>query len=317
LFREAGYPDGVINFIPGSGSRVGDVVLNSYHMAGIHFTGSTAVFQGIWKKIGENIGKYRTYPRIVGETGGKNFIVIHASADLREAATAIIRGGFEYQGQKCSAASRIYIPSSRWPELKKLLEEMIADIKMGDPGDFTNFMNAVIDEPAFDKIMGYIEKAKQSSDVEIVFGGGGDKSKGYFIHPTVLLTGDPHFITMEEEIFGPVVTCYLYKESEFEEALHLCDQTSPYGLTGAIFARDRQAILRASDILRHAAGNFYINDKPTGAVVGEQPFGGSRASGTNDKAGSHVNLHRWVSPRGIKENLYPPTDFKYPFMLEE
>jgi 1-pyrroline-5-carboxylate dehydrogenase len=314
LFKEAGYPDGVINFIPGPGSKVGKPVLSNYHLAGIHFTGSTAVFQGIWRQIGENIGKYRTYPRIVGETGGKNFIMVHPSADLHEVAAAVVRGGFEYQGQKCSAASRIYIPSSRWNPLKKILEDMISQIKIGDPTDFSNFMNAVIDEPAFDKIMDYIKKAKENTDTEIIFGGKGDKSTGYFIEPTLLLTKDPHFVTMEEEIFGPVVTCYLYDEADFEKNLHLCDETSPYALTGAIFARDRQAIQRAADILRHAAGNFYINDKPTGAVVGEQPFGGARASGTNDKAGSHINLHRWVSPRAIKENLYPPTDFKYPFM---
>ncbi|NIM17579.1 MAG: L-glutamate gamma-semialdehyde dehydrogenase [Candidatus Aminicenantes bacterium] len=314
LFKEAGYPGGVINFIPGPGSKVGKPVLSNYHLAGIHFTGSTAVFQGIWKQIGENIGKYRTYPRIVGETGGKNFIIVHPSADLHEVAAAVVRGGFEYQGQKCSAASRIYIPTSKWNPLKKILEDMISQIKIGDPRDFSNFMNAVIDEPAFDKIMGYIKKAEEDTDTEIIFGGRGDKSTGYFIEPTVLLTTNPHFITMEEEIFGPVVTCYLYDEAEFENTLHLCDETSPYGLTGAIFAHDRRAIQLASDILRHAAGNFYINDKPTGAVVGEQPFGGGRASGTNDKAGSHINLHRWVSPRAIKENLYPPTDFKYPFM---
>ncbi|MCP5107026.1 MAG: L-glutamate gamma-semialdehyde dehydrogenase [bacterium] len=317
LFKDAGFPDGVINFIPGSGATVGPRVVNNYHMAGIHFTGSTGVFQGIWKKIGENIANYRTYPRIVGETGGKDFIVVHASADVRETATAIVRGGFEYQGQKCSAASRVYIPSSMWPELKKVLGEMISEIKMGDPMDFSNFMNAVIDEASFDKIMGYIETAKNDSEVEIVFGGKGDKSVGYFIEPTVILAGNPHFVTMEEEIFGPVVTCYLYDESDFEGVLSLCDSTSPYALTGAVFARDRQAILKASDILRHAAGNFYVNDKPTGAVVGEQPFGGGRASGTNDKAGSHLNLHRWVSPRAIKENLNPPTDFKYPFLGEK
>ncbi|HLP59156.1 MAG TPA: L-glutamate gamma-semialdehyde dehydrogenase [Candidatus Deferrimicrobium sp.] len=316
LFKEAGYPDGVINFIPGSGSSVGDAVLASPDLAGIHFTGSTAVFQGIWKKTGENITRYRTYPRIVGETGGKNFIMVHASADLREVATAIVRGGFEYQGQKCSAASRVYIPSSLWPTLKKILAEMIAGIKIGDPRDFTNFMNAVIDEPAFAKIMTYIETAKNTTGTEVIFGGNGDKTTGYFIEPTMILTKDPHFITMEEEVFGPVVTCYLYDEADYGQALHLCDETSPYALTGSIFARDRSAILKASNILKNAAGNFYINDKPTGAVVGEQPFGGGRASGTNDKAGSHINLHRWVSPRAIKENLYPPTDFKYPFMQE-
>jgi 1-pyrroline-5-carboxylate dehydrogenase len=314
LFKEAGFPEGVINFIPGSGSKVGQAVLSNYHLAGIHFTGSTAVFQGIWRQIGENIAGYRTYPRIVGETGGKNFIIVHASADLHEVAAAVVRGGFEYQGQKCSAASRIYIPSSQWEPLKKILAEMISQIKIGDPTDFSNFMNAVIDEPAFDKIMNYIRQANEDPNTEIIFGGKGDKSRGYFIEPTILLTRNPHFVTMEEEIFGPVVTCYLYDEADFEKTLHLCDETSPYALTGAIFSYDRPSIQLASDILRHAAGNFYINDKPTGAVVGEQPFGGARASGTNDKAGSHINLHRWVSPRTIKENLYPPTDFKYPFM---
>ena len=317
LFKEAGFPDGVINFIPGSGRKVAEPVLNNYHLAGIHFTGSTGVFQGIWKKIGNNIEKYRTYPRIVGETGGKNFVVVHASAEPAEVATGIVRGAFEYQGQKCSAASRAYIPTSMWPQLKTLLEEMMGEIKMGDPMDFRNFMNAVIDEDSFDKIMGYIKKAEEDADTEVMFGGEGDKSIGYFIQPTMLLTKNPNFVTMEEEIFGPVITVYLYDGKKFEETLHLCNETSPYGLTGAIFARDRAAILKAGDILRHAAGNFYINDKPTGAVVGEQPFGGSRASGTNDKAGSHINLHRWTSPRTIKENFYPPKDFKYPFMAEE
>jgi 1-pyrroline-5-carboxylate dehydrogenase len=317
LFKEAGYPEGIINFLPGSGRKVGDPVLNNPHLAGVHFTGSTNVFQGIWKKIGNNIASYRTYPRIVGETGGKNFIVAHASAELREVATAIVRGGFEYQGQKCSAASRVYIPSSKWPQVKSLLEEMIDEIKMGDPRDFRNFMNAVIDEDSFDNITGYIKRAEEDTDTEIVFGGRGDKSKGYFIPPTVLLTKNPHFITMEEEIFGPVVTIYLYDENRYDETLELVDNTSPYALTGAIFARDRSAILKAGDRLRHAAGNFYVNDKPTGAVVGEQPFGGSRASGTNDKAGSHLNLHRWTSPRTIKENFSPATDFKYPYMGEE
>jgi 1-pyrroline-5-carboxylate dehydrogenase len=316
LFKEAGYPDGVINFIPGAGSIVGDAVLAGSHLAGIHFTGSTAVFHEIWRKTGEHITHYRSYPRIVGETGGKNFIIIHASAELHEAATAIVRGSFEYQGQKCSAASRVYIPLSLWPALKKILAGMIAGIKIGDPQDFTNFMNAVIDESAFDKIMKYINIAHSAADTQVVFGGNGDKTTGYFIEPTIVLTEDPHFVTMEEEIFGPVVTCYLYNEADYEKTLHLCDETSPYALTGSIFARDRSAILKASKVLRNAAGNLYINDKPTGAVVGEQPFGGARASGTNDKAGSHINLHRWVSPRAIKENLYPPTDFRYPFLQE-
>ncbi len=314
LFKEAGFPDGVINFIPGSGAAVGPVVLENPFLAGVHFTGSTEVFQDIWKKIGGNISIYRSYPRIVGETGGKNFVFVHPSADLRAVCTAIVRGAFEYQGQKCSAASRAYIPRQMWPEIKSILGEMINEITMGDPRDFNHFMNAVIDENAFDQIMGYIAKAQESSDAEIVYGGKGDKSTGYFIEPTVILTRDPHFITMEEEIFGPVITVFLYDETDYQKTLHLCDETSPYALTGSIFARDRQAILLASQVLTHAAGNFYINDKPTGAVVGHQPFGGGRASGTNDKAGSHINLHRWTSPRTIKENLNPPVDFKYPFM---
>jgi 1-pyrroline-5-carboxylate dehydrogenase len=317
LFKEAGFPDGVINFIPGSGGKVGDPVLNNPHLAGIHFTGSTSVFQGIWKKIGNNIDKYRTYPRIVGETGGKNFVMVHMSAELKEVAAGLVRGAFEYQGQKCSAASRAYIPTSMWPQLKTLLEGMISEIKMGDPMDFRNFMNAVIDENSFDQITDYIKKAKDDPDTEVIIGGESDKSVGYYIHPTVLLTKNPNFITMEEEIFGPVLTIYLYDEKDYEETLHLCDETSPYALTGSIFARDRAAIIKAGNVLRHAAGNFYVNDKPTGAVVGEQPFGGSRASGTNDKAGSHLNLNRWTSPRNIKENFYPPTDFKYPFLVEE
>jgi len=314
LFQEAGFPGGVINFIPGSGSKVGREVLKNAHLAGIHFTGSTAVFHDIWRTIGENISTYRTYPRIVGETGGKNFVFVHSSAEVKELCTAVVRGAFEYQGQKCSAASRAYIPRHMWPEIKALLGEMISEITLGDPRDFKHFMNAVIDENSFDNIMGYIKKARESTDVEIVYGGKGDKSTGYFIEPTVILTEDPHFITMEEEIFGPVITVYLYDEKDFEKTLHLCNETSPYALTGAIFARDRSAVLQASQVLTHAAGNFYINDKPTGAVVGHQPFGGGRASGTNDKAGSHINLHRWTSPRTIKENLNPPTDFKYPFM---
>jgi len=314
LFQEAGFPDGVINFIPGSGSKVGREVLKNPHLAGVHFTGSTAVFHDIWREIGGNISTYRSYPRIVGETGGKNFVFIHSSAEVRELSTAIVRGAYEYQGQKCSAASRAYIPRHMWPEIKSLLGEMINEITLGDPRDLKDFMNAVIDENSFDNIMGYIKKARESSSAEIVFGGKGDKSTGYFIEPTVILTRDPHFITMEEEIFGPVITVFLYDEADFEKTLHLCNETSPYALTGAIFARDRSAVLQASQILTHAAGNFYINDKPTGAVVGHQPFGGGRASGTNDKAGSHINLHRWTSPRTIKENLNPPTDFKYPFM---
>ena len=314
LFQEAGFPDGVINFIPGSGAVVGDLMLQEPMLAGIHFTGSTDVFRGIWRKVGENIAMYRSYPRIVGETGGKDFVIAHPSADVQETAVGLVRGAFEYQGQKCSAASRAYIPQSLWPKIKDLMMDMLAQIKMGSPMDFKNFMNAVIDEGAFDRIMDYINAAKDSTDTEILFGGNGDKSSGYFIEPTVVLTKDPHFITMEEEIFGPVLTIYIYEDNEFEQTLHLCNETSPYALTGAIFAHDRKAIITAENILSYAAGNFYINDKPTGAVVGQQPFGGSRASGTNDKAGSHLNLIRWAIPRVIKENLYPPTDFRYPHM---
>lgn len=314
LFKEAGFPDGVINFLPGSGARIAEKVLNHPYLAGVHFTGSTAVFQDIYRKTGKNISRYHSYPRIVGETGGKNFVFVHNSADILEVATALIRGAFEYQGQKCSAASRAYIPRQLWKELKSALREMISEISMGDPREFKHFMNAVIDENSFEKIMDYINRARESSNAEIVFGGKGDKSKGYFIEPTVILVSDPHYETMEEEIFGPVLSVYLYDEKDYEKTLHLCDKTSPYGLTGSVFAHDRAAIRMASQILTHAAGNFYINDKPTGAVVGNQPFGGSRASGTNDKAGSHINLHRWTSPRTIKENLNPPRDFKYPFM---
>jgi 1-pyrroline-5-carboxylate dehydrogenase len=314
LFKEAGFPDGVINFIPGSGPRIGSQVMANPHLAGVHFTGSTATFHKIWGTIGSNISLYRTYPRIVGETGGKNFLFVHPSANIREVSTGIVRGAFEYQGQKCSAASRAYIPKELWSEINSLLGEMISEITWGDPRDFSHFMNAVIDEKSFDNIMKYISKAENSPECEILYGGRGDKSKGYYIEPTVILTRDPHFMTMEEEIFGPVITIYLYPENEFEKTLRLCNDTSPYALTGAIFSKDRSSISLASQILTHAAGNFYINDKPTGAVVGNQPFGGSRASGTNDKAGSHINLHRWTTPRTIKENLDPPTDFKYPYM---
>ena len=317
LFQEAGLPDGVVNFLPGSGADIGNIVLQHPKLAGVHFTGSTEVFQGMWKIVGENIASYRTYPRIVGETGGKDFIFVHPSADIAEVSTAIVRGAFEYQGQKCSAASRAYIPSSMWPALTELLVETIETIKVGDVRDFTNFVNAVIDRPAFESITEYIDFARRSSDVKIIVGGGSDDSRGYFIEPTVIVTTDPHFKTMEEEIFGPVITLYKYDDSKFEETLRLCDSTSPYALTGAILARDREAIDLASRTLLHAAGNFYINDKPTGAVVGQQPFGGSRASGTNDKAGSMLNLLRWVSPRTTKELFVPPTDYRYPFMQEE
>ena len=317
LFKEAGVPDGVINFIPGSGAQVGDPVLADPNLAGIHFTGSTPTFHSMWKTIGGNIEKYKTYPRIVGETGGKDFIFVHPSADVDALNTAIVRGAFEYQGQKCSAASRAYIPESIWVKLKDKLLATIQELKMGDVEDFTNFVNAIIDKAAFNSIVSYIDYAKESSEAEILVGGGYDDSKGYFIEPTVIQTPNPKFKTMEEEIFGPVITIYIYKDDKYEETLHLCDETSPFALTGAIFANEREAIIKAKDILRNAAGNFYINDKPTGAVVGQQPFGGARASGTNDKAGDIVNLLRWVSPRTIKENFIPPTDYKYPFMEEE
>jgi len=317
LLQEAGLPPGVINFIPGDGQAIGPQILSSSLLAGIHFTGSTKVFQNMWKTIGENIASYRSYPRIVGETGGKDFIFAHNSADLDELNTALIRGAFEYQGQKCSAVSRAYIPKSIWPALKDKMLNSIRSIKMGDVTDFENFCNAVIDRSAFNNIISYIEFVRNSKEAEIIIGGKHDDSVGYFIEPTVILTNNPHFKTMEVEIFGPVLTIYLYDDSKYEETLELCDQTSPYALTGSIFAIDRQAIMLASQKLLHAAGNFYINDKPTGAVVGQQPFGGSRASGTNDKAGSMINLLRWVSPRAIKENFIPPKDFRYPFMEKE
>lgn len=317
LLEEAGLPAGVINFIPGTGSVVGGVALKHPDLAGIHFTGSTNTFQFMWKTVGENIKNYKTYPRIVGETGGKDFVFAHQSADIDALVTALVRGAFEYQGQKCSAASRTYIPKSIWPEVKEKMIAELKTIKMGDVEDFTNFMNAVIDKPAFDSITEYIEYAKNSNEAEIIFGGGYDDSKGYFIEPTVVLTTNPHFKLMEEEIFGPVLTVYVYDDEKYEETLKLCDSTSPYGLTGAVFAQDRQAIVTAEKMLVNAAGNFYINDKPTGAVVGQQPFGGSRASGTNDKAGSALNLLRWVSQRAIKENFNPPKDYRYPFMAEE
>ena len=314
IWMEAGLPPGVINFVTGKASEISEVVLNDENLAGIHFTGSTAVFQNMWKTIGQNIAKYKTYPRIVGETGGKDFIFVHNSANPAQVATAITRGAFEYQGQKCSAASRAYIPKSLWSEIKEILLKQIKGIKMGDPSDFTNFMNAIIDRGAFDSIKSYIDYAKSSPDAKILTGGNCDDSKGYFIDATVIETSNPKFKTMEEEVFGPVMTIYVYEDADYEKTLHLCDQTSPYALTGAIFATDRNAVELAENILRNAAGNFYINDKPTGAVVGQQPFGGARASGTNDKAGALHNMIRWTSPRAIKENLLPPSDFKYPFM---
>ncbi len=315
IFEAAGMPPGVINFVPGNAGQVSDVLLNSPDLAGIHFTGSTEVFQSMWKTVGGNIAKYKTYPRLVGETGGKDFIVAHPSAEAAALAVAIVRGGFEYQGQKCSAASRVYVPQSLWPEVKDRAIAMMRDIKMGDPRDFRNFMSAVIDKKAFDRISGYIADAKKGAS--ILQGGGCDDSKGYFIEPTLVETKDPGYRLLCEEIFGPVVTTYVYPDAKWAETLDIVDRTSPYALTGAIFATERSAVREATSALRNAAGNFYINDKPTGAVVGQQPFGGARASGTNDKAGSKANLTRWASTRTIKETFVPPTDYKYPFMGEE
>lgn len=317
VFKEAGVPDGVINLVYVDGPTAGNIIFNHPDFAGIHFTGSTGVFQHIWKTIGENIFKYKSYPRIVGETGGKDFVIAHKSANPKAVAVGLSRGAFEFQGQKCSAASRAYIPSNIWEEVKKYLLEDLASMKMGGTEDFTNFINAVIDEKAFDKIAKYIDNAKKSEGVEVIAGGTYDKSKGYFIAPTVILTKDPMYTTMCEEIFGPVLTIYVYHAEHFEEALELVDQTSPYALTGAVFSQDRYAIELATKKLRNAAGNFYINDKPTGAVVGQQPFGGARASGTNDKAGSMINLLRWVSPRTIKETFVSPVDYRYPFLGED
>jgi 1-pyrroline-5-carboxylate dehydrogenase len=314
IFREAGLPDGVINLIYVDGPVTGDIVFKHPDFAGIHFTGSTAVFQNIWKTIGENIHNYKSYPRIVGETGGKDFVVAHKSADPKAVAVGLVRGAFEYQGQKCSAASRAYIPSNLWEDVKKYVQEDLASIKVGPTEDFSNFVNAVIDERAFDKISGYISRAKEANDAEIIAGGGFDKSEGYFIDPTVIVTTDPKFVTMQEEIFGPVLTIYVYDEEKWEETLKLVDTTSPYALTGAIFSKDRYAINQATHLLENSAGNFYVNDKPTGAVVGQQPFGGARASGTNDKAGSKLNLLRWVNARTIKETFVSPTDYRYPFL---
>lgn len=317
ILQEAGMPEGVINMVPGPGPVVAPPVLNHLDLGGVHFTGSTYVFSTIWLTIGSDIRKYYSYPRIVGETGGKDFIFAHSSADIDALVAAVVRGGFEYQGQKCSAPSRLYIPDSIWARVKEQMLDEIATIKMGDVCDFRNFMNAVIDKDSFDKIVKYIEFAKNGPNLEILCGGKYDDSQGYFIEPTVIQTSDPNSKLMCEEIFGPVVTVYVYPEGQYEETLHLCSTTSPYALTGAIFAQDRYAIVEAVTTLRHAAGNFYINDKPTGAVVGQQPFGGSRASGTNDKAGSWLNLERWVSTRVIKENFLPPTDYRYRFMEEE
>ena len=314
IFKKAGVPDGVINLIYPSGPDAAEVVFNHKDFAGIHFTGSTEVFQNIWQTIGNNIHKYRSYPRIVGETGGKDFIMAHKSAEAKSLAVAISRGAFEYQGQKCSAASRAYIPSNLWEEVKGYVLADLKDMKMGPTEDFTNFINAVIDEKSFDKLAKYIDAAKGESNVEIIAGGNYDKSKGYFIEPTIIVAKDPKYVTMCEELFGPVLTLYVYDAEKFEETLELVDSTSIYALTGAILAQDRYAIELATKKLSNAAGNFYINDKCTGAVVGQQPFGGARGSGTNDKAGAKINLLRWVSPRTIKETFTPPTDYKYPFL---
>ena len=314
ILEAAGLPKGVINLVFVDGPEAGDVIFKHRDFAGLHFTGSTTVFQHLWKTIGENIAMYKSYPRVVGETGGKDFVVAHASADAKTVAVGLSRGAFEFQGQKCSAASRAYIPKSLWASVKKHLLADLEDFKMGGVEDFGNFINAVIDERSFDKIASFIDFAKEAADAEIIAGGNYDKSKGYFVEPTVIVTDNPHFKTIEEEIFGPVLTIYVYADKKWEETLELVDNTSPYALTGAIFSQDRYATAVAFEKLRNAAGNFYINDKPTGAVVGQQPFGGARASGTNDKAGSILNLYRWLSPRTIKETLVPPTDYKYPFL---
>jgi 1-pyrroline-5-carboxylate dehydrogenase len=317
ILQEAGLPDGVINFVPGPGNVIGEVAFSNPWFAGLHFTGSTATFQSMWLTVAKNLPNYRTYPRLVGETGGKDFVFAHPSAAIRPLVIALVRGAFEFQGQKCSAASRAYIPESIWPEVRQRLVQEVSTIKMGDVEDFTNFMGAVIDAKAFESIKGYIDYAKRSSEAEIICGGNCDDSTGFFIEPTVIVTTNPRFKTMEEEIFGPVLTIYVYKDEDLDEALDLCDTTSAYGLTGGVFAQSRTAIVEIEKRLAHAAGNFYINDKPTGAVIAQQPFGGARASGTNDKAGSKINMMRWVSPRTIKETLNPAVDYRYPFMEEE
>ncbi|MBS4023206.1 MAG: L-glutamate gamma-semialdehyde dehydrogenase [Dethiobacter sp.] len=317
ILQEAGLPAGVINFIPGQGAQIGDYVLESPDLAGVHFTGSTEVFRSMWKKVGGNIDKYKTYPRLVGETGGKDFVMAHSSAEKDELVTALVRGAFEYQGQKCSAASRAYIPAGKWEEIKETLQNTVENLAMGPVEDFTNFINAVIDRASFEKITEYIKYAKASPEAEIIAGGNWDDAEGYFIRPTVIKTGNPKFQTMQEEIFGPVLTIYVYPDDGYDDALALCNETSPYALTGCVIARDKSAQQKALETLTHAAGNFYINDKPTAAVVGQQPFGGSRASGTNDKAGSIWNLIRWISPRALKETLNPPRDYRYPFMEEK
>jgi 1-pyrroline-5-carboxylate dehydrogenase len=317
LLREAGLPPGVINLVYGSGATIGDAALASPELAGVHFTGSTGVFQSMWKTIGQNIASYGNYPRIVGETGGKDFIVAHPSADVDAVATAIVRGSFEYQGQKCSAASRVYAPANLWPELRERLADQVAGIKMGDVADFENFMGAVIDRNSLKTQQDAIEEARSHEQTEVLVGGGVRDDEGYFVEPTVIETKDPDFRLLRDELFGPVVTAYVYPEGKYEETLDLVDRTAPYALTGAVFADDRDAVIKADEALRYAAGNFYVNDKPTGAVVGQQPFGGARASGTNDKAGSMWNLIRWVSPRTIKETFVPPKDYRYPFMAPD
>ncbi len=317
VFEEAGMPDGVINMIFTNSSETTDIIFNHPDFAGLHFTGSTSVFQSMWNTIGANISKYKTYPRIVGETGGKDFVFAHPNADAVQVATALSRGAFEYQGQKCSAASRAYIPSSMWPAVKKELCSQLGSFHMGTPRDFTNFINAVIHERSFDKLAGFIDRAKKDEGVEIVAGGNYDKSKGWFVEPTVIRVEDPRYVTMQEELFGPLLSIYVYDDAKYDETVDLVNSTSPYGLTGAIFSKDRAVIADLTKRLRHAAGNFYINDKPTGAVVGQQPFGGGRASGTNDKAGSVWNLIRWTSPRSIKENFVSPIDYRYPFLQED
>ncbi|SMO73050.1 delta-1-pyrroline-5-carboxylate dehydrogenase [Saccharicrinis carchari] len=314
VFMEAGVPAGVINLVYASGPVMAKVVFGHPEFAGIHFTGSTGVFQSMWKTIGANIEKYKSYPRIVGETGGKDYILAHKSCDAKAVATAIVRGGFEYQGQKCSAASRVYIPQSRWDEIKTYVGNQLSEIKVGDPEDFSNFVNAVIDEASFDKLAAAIDEAKASKEAQVIFGGNYDKTEGYFIEPTIIQTTNPKYITMQEELFGPVLTLYVYEDNKFEETMDILDSTSVYALTGAIFSQDRYAAELATQRLVNTAGNFYINDKPTGAVVGQQPFGGARGSGTNDKAGSAINLMRWVSPRTIKETFVPAHDYKYPFL---
>ena len=314
LYKEAGLPDGVVNFLPGSGALIGEVATNSKYFSGIHFTGSTATFKSLWKQASLNVDKYISYPRLVGETGGKDFIFVHPSADKKAVATAAFCGAFEFQGQKCSAASRMYIPKSLWPDVLKDIKAMCKEVKMGDVTDPTNFINAVIDEASFDKCKSYIDYAKEADDAKIVIGGKCDKKKGWFVEPTVIETTNPRFKSMEEEIFGPVLTVYPYDDDKVDETAQLCDETSPYGLTGAVWGRDRLAVEKLTDKLCYAAGNFYINDKPTGAVVGMQPFGGARASGTNDKAGGEFNLIRWIIPRVIKETLVSPTDYRYTYM---